>query len=787
MKSKHLIVACLFLFAGFLHAQNDSWLQGKILDIESNAPIDNVTIIISGTDKGAKTNKSGSFKLEGLKPGNYLLEIRHLSYVKEERTIIIQKGLNTLPVIYLSKKITDLEEIIIEESTQQSIISKLTYIETQFSKLEIERNNANDVGEFLRSSKNINGIRKGGSQIDPVLRGFKLSQLNVMTNGHQKVEGGCPNRMDPASSHIEIEQLENIEIIKGPYALKYGPSFGGVINLNTTRPAFNEKKSIHVTAGKSWESNWNGTKENIAVFGNMGKLYYHLAAGQKDYGNYKDGNDNTVNSEFYKYNYNGTLGYQFNEDQRLIVRHSESKGRNIAFPSLPMDERKDDTQMSSLEYTLSNPKGRLTSLNLQLFNSGVRHEMDNKNRPFSDTVVAVSIIHAYNTGGRLAGQIHSGFGEFTFGADYEAIRKDGQRDKHMILQPGLPVKEEKLWNNAKINNLGIFTEFTSNINKTEIVASIRADFNQAQSDSISIFHPMQGEIFHYAEDSIQSEFTNFSLSAGITQPINNNLSVSFAAGRGVRSPDMTERYIILLPIGYDKFDYLGNPQLKPEVNNQVDLTFKYKTKKFGDFQLNGFYSFLNDYIHGKRLPPSIQKPLSKDVLGVKQFYNAGNAQMRGFEFGWASPVKNPLQASLFASYTYGSLDEATKYILDENGEVIDDEIIKNDALTEIPPFEASLGLKYKLLNGKLIPELMVRAVAAQKHVSDASYEVESEGFIISNFYLSWKFNSTLSLAGGVKNIFDAAYYEHLNRNIIGSSNNLYEPGRSFFLKIKFEI
>jgi len=42
----------------------------------------------------------------------------------------------------------------------------------------------------------------------------------------------------------------------------------------------------------------------------------------------------------------------------------------------------------------------------------------------------------------------------------------------------------------------------------------------------------------------------------------------------VRSPDMVERYVTLLPVGFDKFDYLGDPQLKPEVNNQADIVFR---------------------------------------------------------------------------------------------------------------------------------------------------------------------------------------------------------------------
>jgi iron complex outermembrane receptor protein len=53
--------------------------------------------------------------------------------------------------------------------------------------------------------------------IDPVVRGFKYSQLNVQLNGGLRIEGGCPNRMDPATAHVDMNDLENITILKGPF------------------------------------------------------------------------------------------------------------------------------------------------------------------------------------------------------------------------------------------------------------------------------------------------------------------------------------------------------------------------------------------------------------------------------------------------------------------------------------------------------------------------------------------------------------------------------------------
>jgi iron complex outermembrane receptor protein len=249
---------------------------------------------------------------------------------------------------------------------------------------------------------------------------------------------------------------------------------------------------------------------------------------------------------------------------------------------------------------------------------------------------------------------------------------------------------------------------------------------------------------------------------------------------------MLERYIKLLPVGYDKYDYLGNPQLKPETNNEVDLTFHISQKNMGDAYINFFYSYVQDYIAANLLPSSVVTPQSQGVLGVKQFYNTDYITSKGFEFGYKSPGKYKLGAEIIAAYTYGVIPSVTKYII-EGKEVVDAVEIKNDALPEIPPFEATLTVDYKLLRGNLVPRLSFRAVAAQRHTSSAFYESETPGFFVTNFSVRYKISRNTELNTGVTNIFDRSYYEHLNRRIIGTQTNLYEPGRVLFATIYVNI
>jgi iron complex outermembrane receptor protein len=770
-----LLILCFSL--NELQAQDTSKIKGTIFSTETGKAVSQAEVILNPVKLGTVTDENGRFEFIGLKAGNYEIEVIHLGCRSYHEKIKLGKGEQKTLNISLEKNIQNISGV---EITDQAFQWE-PYQKQVVEQADIEKLPARDPGEFLRREPNVAGIRKGGGNIDPVVRGFKFSQLNVQTNTGQKIEGGCPNRMDPAVSHIDVNDISRIEIIKGPYALRYGPNFGAVLNLVTEKARPYEKFELHAKALVGFESNWNGNKQHVSINGGNRTVYFALTGNHMEYANYTAGNDETIPSSFTKYNYSAELGIAPAEKHKLLFSYKNSNGRDINFPALPMDERQDETQLMSANYHYLNPGGLLRTVDTKVYYSDVNHEMDNKWRPFSDTVVAVSAINAKNAGGRA----DFGLGNDTYrlhvGADYEDIYKDGQRVKTLIMQPNLPVKTEALWSNAKIQNLGIFAEYKrQQSQKLEWVLSGRLDMNKATSDPMAFKNMMGNDVYY--NDTTDSDYTNFSISAGMTYKFAKLFSLDFALGRGVRSPDMTERFIILLPVGYDDYDYLGNPQLKPENNQQADLTLNFNHENLGQISLNGFYSWITDYITGIKLPPSQVMPQTAGVLGVKKFENIDNAYLYGFDFSWVSPSAKPYGGSLIAAYTAGRNPEAIKYIV-EDGQVVGSEIVENDPLPEIPPFEANLRAHWYFFDNDLKPEIHLRLVAAQNRISEAYDEKITPGFFTAGINLSYKFNQYLTMAGGVSNIFDVAYYEHLNRRIIGTDAPLYEPGRIFYLNV----
>ena len=777
MKGLILIFVAVMCLIQLSSAQ-ESIVQGIIINADNNQKIEGAQILSAISGEGTISSKDGSFKLTTQTNFPVELTIDHISFEVKKLTVDSSQYVDLL--IYLQPKVTYLDEITIIGKYE----NERPYRSEKVTLKAIEKTNIAGIGNFLRKEPNVGGIRKGAVGIDPVVRGFKYSQLNIQINGGTKIEGGCPNRMDPAMAHVDLNDLHSITILKGPYALKYGPNFGGVINMTTHKPKFYNKFENHVDLLVGGQSNHTGFKSALGVHGGNNVVAYYLKGNYKQYGDYKSGDDIIIPSSLTQYNIAGSVGVKPADGHIIEIGLDRSWGRNVDFPALPMDERKDDTRLFNLSYLGTDFGKTVNYIRFKVYNSHVQHEMDNKNRPFSDTVVAISNIIAINSGGRLGVNLNALKGRLEVGADYEQISKDGVRTKYLIMQPNLPRFYEDLWNNALIKNLGVYAEWQRKFTSLDFIASLRYDYNTAQSDTLIRNKPNDTPV--YENDNTASAFNNISFSAGLTWHLNKYHEVIFSLGRGVRSPDMTERYIILLPISYDPYDYLGNPQLKPEANSELDLGYRLNKSNIGAIDISVFFSYVTNYITAELLPPSVIKPQTKGVLGVKKFVNIDRAYLAGFEFSYNTPMQYEWYINMNAAYTMGVNPEATQYVIEE-GEVIDERIINNDPLPEIPPFETNISFGYRFLNQKLIPEFNIRLVAAQNKVSEAYYEPTSPGFTTLDFILTYKYNAHLKVYAGVTNIFNTNYYEHLNRRIIGSESPLYEPGRMFYMNLIFNL
>src|SRR5258707_13445421 len=86
-------------------------LSGRVISHDDNRPIANVNVFLNNTTIGDKTTNAGIFTLHNVKPGKYDLTISIIGFFAYSETITVNNANSTLPDIYLTPKVTILNEV----------------------------------------------------------------------------------------------------------------------------------------------------------------------------------------------------------------------------------------------------------------------------------------------------------------------------------------------------------------------------------------------------------------------------------------------------------------------------------------------------------------------------------------------------------------------------------------------------------------------------------------------------------------------------------------------------
>jgi len=661
-----------------------------------------------------------------------------------------------------------MEEILITAKVDKDINKK--NINGQVLQIE----NPTDGGAIFKNQIGFGIEKRGNYGVEPVLRGFKYSQLNVQFDGGVHSANACPNRMDPAISQISPEEIQKIEVIKGPYNVRFGSIFGGVINIISKRPDRRNDQLVSGNINLGYQSNGGNFYSNLFTQVVGKKFDFSLNGGYKDYGNYKSGSGQEIASSFTRWGYTIKAGANISEKQRLQFTLRQSSAKDVLYAGLPMDADKDNSTIASLDYGIHNLSETIFMLKAKLYGSFVTHEMSNLKRPAAHFTHAVSPVEAQVYGGRTEVGLNIGSKDVLFvGLDVKNIAKQGYRDREVFINPCHPEQvfdppkkfRDKTWQDSKKNDLGIFIENKYSLSQSLIwLTGLRIDYV-----SYAINDPADDFNAHYQGNIIPESKINPTITTSLSWLLEGDVNIQWAAARAVRSPDLSELFINHFNIGMDAYEYLGNPNLKSEVNYQTDIRIE---KNWENVSLYGdvFYSYLQNYITAK-LDTTVHKKylLCKPPQGTKVFSNIDQAFMTGFEAGVDISFLNNFTYSLGGAYTYAQ------------------NISWEEPISEIPPLTVNTALSFH--TRKIKTQAHARIVGEQNRVSESFNESTSPGFTVIDFFFSYTPWEFLSIDATVTNIFDVNYIEHLSRAYKGMeiSSLYYEPGRSFNMSVKVKF
>jgi iron complex outermembrane receptor protein len=634
-------------------------------------------------------------------------------------------------------------------------------------------------GELFSEINGFSLIKRGSYAVDPSFRASQYEQLNVQFDGGTKATHACPNRMDPITTFMNPEEVTRIEIIKGPFSVRYGNTFGGIINM-VSNTANRSQKLIGGSFSSGYESNGNAAVNMLNLTSKIRKLDLLGNLSYRNYDNYKDGNGYTIPSAFKSIGYDLKAGYNFTDNQRLQANFKQNFGRDILHAGLMMDTDEDNSTIGSIDYKLISKKNKFfKGLNSHFYYSFVDHIMSNKRRKGFDVSEAISALNATVYGGKIETEfdLSNKIKIFT-GIDLTNVSREGGREriikKNMlgVLLP-TPIKYyDKIWQNSYTNTLGIFTEGKWYVTeKSMFNFGLRLDNVNSDAKDLDASYAALYPGFNKKTEN------NISGTISFKKTLKQNYSLEFSYGRGTRAANIEERYIAYFNIGKDPYEYIGNPNLKAEINNQFEIGFNAKENFTGfanSLKYGGsmYYSIYENYIMGIEDVTLTRKYMpATPPIYPKVFRNINNAMKTGFEVYGDLKFANNLNFVTEIAYVYT-----------ENKDL-------NESLPLTPPLITRLKLGYET---KLFwASLSYNITSPQNKISNSFGESATSGYEIMDIKGGINPVKNLNVGFGVLNVFDKFYNNHLNYSFNNQEGfgktPITEPGRNFTVFINYKF
>jgi iron complex outermembrane receptor protein len=627
---------------------------------------------------------------------------------------------------------------------------------------EVRESSAKDVGEALTKLEGIWKIRKGGIANDVVLRGFSRDNINVLIDD-DRVYAACPNRMDPPAFHVDFSQVERIEVIKGPFDIRHQGSMAGLVNIITKKPEEGFRIKLNASAGSF---NFINLSPVVSYADNkLGILVgysYRYSKPYKDgdgkriteYANYKP---QFINSKAFEINtYWTKLGFKPIENHSVEFSYTKQDARHILYPYLRMDTIYDKTDRFNMNYQIDGISNMLKSLKFHFYYTRVDHWMDDRYRTSAGMGLWSMATDAESKA--YGGKLEANLGDLTLG--FEAYKRNWDAVNYMGMMGTQYVIPD-----VDTDSFGLYGEYKKNLSdRLRWVAGLRLDTTKTQADSSKA-----NTNLYFAYKNTRSTSKTDTYPSGNIQlfyELQKGTELFVGLGHSVRVPDPQERYFALRRMGTD---WVGNPELKPSKNTELDLGIKHSTDRTL-IKATAFYSYVQDYItvHNQSKVNSVPGVMNSQARS----YENVNAQFFGGELDLRLSLTQEL--FLFGGMSYVQARKETK----------PEKNINSSNVAEIPPLKTRLALRYD--KGSYFGEVETILSATQNRTDTDLREQKTSGYGVVNIKVGGNFKG-FTINAGIDNVFDKRYFEHLSylRDPFTTGVKVPEPGRTFYVNVSY--
>ena len=653
-----------------------------------------------------------------------------------------------------------------------TVVAVLNANEVQLPKISVESTTITEVSQNAQLSADlaqalsssvpsIDMNRRSGIANDIYIRGQKRDNISVDVDG-TKIFGACPNRMDPPTSHIVTSQIEDIEVIEGPYDVENFGTLSGGLKITTKAPT--KELSGEVTFGVG---SWNYKKVGATVSGGNDFIRVLITGSSESSDQYEDGDGNTLAEQVdnavlngsakeenkYQPQYHDMQAYEkkslmakayitVTDDQELRLSMTNNRSDDVLYPNSKMDASYDYSNIYSIAYDVQNISDIYKNLNLKYYYSDVDHPMDTRYRNIAATNGWYRTNHLKTTmqGLKLKNSFDVYGYNLLFGLDGSRRTWEGKYYNTTVATGAvIPASISTSLTHTETENMAAFAKVEKTFGDFDIEAGARFDDTEITPDDAS---------------KRTRDYDALSANLLTTYNLNEANKIFLGVGQASRVPDPRELYLV---------SPQGNDDLEQTTNTEVDLGYELNNNMM-NFKVKAFYSMLEDYIYFNK---------------TANTFNNIDATVYGAELSTSIYATDALTVDMKASYKVGEKDDVAPGA--------------DEDLADIAPLRGDIALNYEYMTNS-VATLEVQASDKWDDFDADSGEQELDSWAIVNLKVKHAVNKNFDFTLGVNNLFDETYalsntYADLILLTTGSTDTmlLNEPGRYIYTNLTFKF
>ena len=212
--------------------------SGTVVEYGTDTPVIGAAVRLGDDYLWAVTDLDGSFTLEKIQPGKYILEVSCLGYVTASLEVDLSKDVEGLRIALHESSLALDEVVVTAQKAKDGLSTTHSLGRDALNHLQIS--NMTDVASLLPGGKTVNpdltaentfSLREGGSTTgnSSFATAVEVDGVRLGNNASFGSMQGVDTR------NVAVDNIESIEVITGVPSAEYGDMGSGMVKINTRR------------------------------------------------------------------------------------------------------------------------------------------------------------------------------------------------------------------------------------------------------------------------------------------------------------------------------------------------------------------------------------------------------------------------------------------------------------------------------------------------------------------------------------------------------------------------